>query len=261
MEALSAFSMRVLSRNILMGAGVVALTAGLAFAGDPPPPDVDITLDWNDGSATIGYDLIADSDQWFYDGDELVMVGGDESATWTLDWEARTVRPGVRGSSEFVVANIEVFNNTASTQTYWVLETKNGISVGPNVNTEGTVSSTLFDLGDGSAFMRNISSGGHDGAPIYQALIDGAQHQDLWPDGFSMNVNSVFGQDSDDDAFSDVPGPGVADSISVWLRFEVSAFDSVNVIGFFQVDPIPAPATLPALAVLGLMGGRRRRRA
>jgi hypothetical protein len=248
-----------MSRNILMGAAAIVTTTGFAFAGTGIP-DVDISMDWNDGSSTTAYDLIKDSDEWYYEGNDLVMIGGDSSAAWTLDWEARTGAGTTRGGSEFVVANINVFNNTLSTQTYWVLETKNGISVGPNTITEGTVSATLFDLSGDGATMANISSGGQAGSPIYQSLIDNVAHQNMWTAGYSLTA-AANGNNADDDVFDNVPGGGVVDSIGVWLRFEVTALDSVNVIGFFEVTPVPAPATLPVLAVLGLVGARRRRRA
>lgn len=260
MEAMSAFSPRLVSRSVLVGAGAVVLTAGSALAGTGAP-DVDMTLDWNGGQGfSIQYDLINDSDSWTIQGDELIMVGSDtDNSTWRLNWEARTRAPGSRGGSEFVVANLQVFNDTLATQTYWILQSKNGINVGPNTDTSGTVSATVFDLSNNDATMQNISTGSFAGDPIYEARIDGVAHETMWNNGFNLTATAAQFSASDDDAFNNVPGSGVNDSIAVWLKFEVTPLDSVNIIGYFEVNPVPAPATLPALAVLGLLGGRRRR--
>ncbi len=266
MEALSAFSTRLICRSVLMGAAAITLTAGYAFAGTQS----DLSLDWNGGAGfSIQYDLMADSDFVFVDKDgSLVMQGGDNDESspgaqdgWRMNWDVRTTTGAARGASEFVTANIQVFNDTLSTQTYWVLQTKNGVNLGPNVTTEGTVSATVTDLSFDDATMNNISSGAFSGDPIYQALIDGVPHKDMWENGFSLTATSAQVTQSDDDTFDNLGGPGVADSISVWLKFEVTPLDSVNITGFFQVTPVPAPAALSALAAFGLVAGRRRRRA
>lgn len=271
MEAMSA-SLRFVSRtNIVLAAGFVAFASVSAFAGNPNPPDVGVSLDWNYGTGSNTY-TIHDADNWFIDGDTIHMNGSDRDGsnpdgsddTWRLDWEMQTVAPGVRGTSEFVTANIAVFNNTLATQTYWVLNTKSGISVGPTVDTEGSVAASLFDLsGDGSgATMQNISSGAFAGDPIYRAYIDGTEQSALWTNGYQLNA-AANGNANDSAQFLSVPGTESVDtSISVWLKFEVTPLDSVNLLGYFQVNPanVPAPAALPALGLFGLVAGRRRRR-
>jgi hypothetical protein len=266
MEAMSA-SIRFVSRTtMVLGAGLAAFVSVSAFAG---PPEVNVSLDWNYGTDTTTY-TIHDADSWWIDGNTIHMQGADRDGsnpdgsddTWRLDWEMQTLAPGIRGGSEFVTANIAVFNNTLSTQTYWVLNTKSGISVGPGVDTEGSVAASVFDLsGDGSgATMQNISSGGFAGDPIYRAYIDGTPQTALWTNGYQLNA-AANSNANDSDQYTGVPGTEAVDtSISVWLKFEVTPLDSVNLLGYFQVNPVPAPAALSALGLFGLVAGRRRRR-
>lgn len=265
MEALSAY--RVRSLGLLVGFGALTLTAGAAFGGTSP---VDVSMDWNFGSDTLTFeDLYAESDQTWESGGDVFMAGtrgfipsrgGTPTEDWGLQWTVSTNLAG-RGGVESVTANLNIFNNTPTTQTYWALSTKNGVVLGPSTETDGSVSATIFDLNGDGASMGNISDGGgFDGDPIYEALIDGASHRTMWDAPFTLTA-AANSNNADDDTFVNEAGAGVNDSISVWLKVEVSGFDSVNIIGTFELTPVPAPAALPAMGLFGLVARRRRRRA
>jgi len=55
-------------------------------------------------------------------------------------------------------------------------------------------------------------------------------------------------------------GPAVVTSIGIQLQFTLSAFDSISLTSFYQVEPVPAPAGLAVLGLAGLVGFGRRRR-
>jgi len=262
MEALSA--LRVRSLGLFAGLGGITLSAGAAFGGESP---VDVSMDWNHGSATLTFeDLYAESDSTWTGPDGLLYMAGERgtvpggrgNSDWGLQWTVST-NLNARGGSESVTADLNVFNNTLQTQTYWVLTTKNGVSLGPASITDGSVSATVFDLSADGAEMSNISSGPFAGDPIYESLIDGASHMSMWPDGYSLTA-AANSNAADSDSFDNLAGPIVNDSIAVRLKIEVSPLDSVNIIGTLEASPIPTPAALSALGLFGLAAGRRRRR-
>lgn len=264
MEAMSALLRFGTRRTLFVAVGVVTLGGGAAFAGTTPP-DTGISLDWNNGSATTTY-TIHDADNWGVNGGLLWMNGTDRDGTapdgsddtWRLDWEMQTVAPGARGGTEFVQANIAVFNNTLATQTYWILQTK-PINITSMVSTNGSVSATVLDVTGDSATMQNITSGPFNGDPIYRSYINGVAQTPLWPAGFSLTASGIGASDTDSDNFSGINGPAPTASIGVWLKFEVTPLDQVTMSGYFEVTPVPAPAALPLLGMMGLVARRRRR--
>jgi MYXO-CTERM domain-containing protein len=255
MEAMSASLRFVARKSVFAMAGAVLVGGTCAFAGTVP--DTGISMDWNYGTGNTNTYTIHNADTWGINGGNLWMEGTDTQTDWTLDWRMETVAPGIRGGSEFVIANIAVFNNTMSTQTYWMLQTK-PVNVGPTTDTNGSVSATLQDITGNGSFMQNISSGPFTNDPVYRAYIDGVAQSALWPAGFSLNATGVGATDTDTDSFASVGGPGASSSIGVWLKFEVSPLDQVTMQGYFEVTPAPAPAVLPLLGMMGLVARRRR---
>src|SRR5690606_12806773 len=105
-------------------------------------------------------------------------------------------------------------------------------------------------------------SGMYAGDPIYSAFIDGAQQHSLMDAAYSLTA-SPFSSNSDTETFGmpmPLVGPDAINEIAVWLKFELSPGDTATVVGSFYVVPIPAPASLPLLAAMGLFAGARRRR-
>jgi len=271
MEATSA--LRVRSLSLVAGLGAITLTAGAAFGQSSP---VDMSMDWSVGSQNFTFDdLYAESDEhWVQDGLQFMagargapvpgMDGppprGNTDENWGFAWTVST-NLNARGTTETVTANLNVFNNDpVNTQTFFVLTTKNGLApIGPFTTTDGSVSATIDDLGNDGAEMSNISNGGFSGDPIYESLIDNTTHEDLWPAGFALTA-APGASAADSNTFDNVTGSGVNDSIGVFLKIEVSPFDTVSLNGTFSVTAIPTPAALPALGLFGLAAGRRRRR-
>jgi hypothetical protein len=234
-----------------------------------------LTMEWfgsNDGIAPVMYHMNEHSDTkkylgggtWNFMGSQ---VGADQS--WLLEWNMTANANNGGGTtlggpgSSFVTADLAVTNTSSTTQSFWALVTlvlDNPIIGGSLMNGQASAAVTDF-LGNG-ATLGTISDGMHTGAPIYSGRIDGVSQQYLMESPFSLSAGP-FSSNSTSETFGQ-PTPLVgpdATSISVWLRFELTPGDTANVVGMFEVAAlVPAPASLPLLAALGLFAGGRRRR-
>jgi hypothetical protein len=226
-----------------------------------------VTLDWNasgSGDRTI-YTMHQDSDSYWFDdsSNAWVFQGGDNGSAWGLNWtmEAADVPGGAAGSpglSQFINANLAVTNNTDTFQTFSGLVTfmlpKEFVG-GTLMN--GSVSVSVQDVFQNGAEVRAV-----DDLPIYQSFIDGNSIKALFDDDFSL-IATDGGTESDSDSFgipAPMPGPEALVSISLMLNFEVSPYDTANVVGTYEIaSAIPAPGALALIAGFGLISSRRRR--
>lgn len=266
----SSLSFRRASQHIVP-ASLLALGAAAAASAQSSPF---LTMEWfasNDGVNPVMYNMSEHSDTirdlgggtWSYAGQQTGL-----NDSWALQWDMLANANGAGGiatgggGSSFVTAHLAVTNNSFSTQSFWALVTltlDNPIIGGTLMNGQSSAAVTDF-FGDG-ATLGTISSGMFAGDPIYAGRINGVTQQTLMDSPFLLTANP--NSSNSDSATFGTPVPLVgpdATTISVWLKFELSAFDTANVVGVFEVAAIPAPATLPLLAALSLVGVRRRRR-
>ena len=188
------------------------------------------------------------SEGWQYIGQR---VGSDSNGdpAWTLDWDCTV------NEDPFVDAQINVTNNSAVTQTFWVyMPLPINPPVGPFSQMNGSVSAALSSQG-----FTDATLAAQTGDSVYAAFIDGNPVQTMWTDPYTLTA--LAGQSAgDSNNFSNQIGPGANAEIAIRLRFTLSAGDSATVQGIFDIQPIPAPAALPLVAAFGLLVGGRRRR-
>jgi len=189
-------------------------------------------------------------------------VGQLISSDWTLTWDC------IVNEDPFIVANIQVSNNTASTQTYSNYMNLSILPVLPGSIMSGSVSAALNNTNTPFSPDATLASAGA-GLSIYQAFIDpslpppgGPPASEavatLWNHPTSFTTPSATNQNA---SFAPVFGPAVLSELGLRLQFTLSAFDTASVTGIFQVEAIPGPAGLSAFAIFGLLSaGRRRRR-
>lgn len=227
-----------------------------------------VTLDWSASStgAPNTYLMHEDSDDYWLDesSDAWVFQGGANGSAWGLNWtmEAADVPGGASGSpgvNQFINANLAVTNNTDTYQTFSGLVTfLLPKEFGDGTLMNGSVSVSVQDSFSNGAEVRSV-----DDLPIYQSFIDDNPIQPLFEDDFSITATDG-GTASDSESFgipSPIPGPEAMQSISIMMNFELSPFDTANLVGTYEIAaPLPAPGALPLLAGLGLAFSARRRR-
>jgi hypothetical protein len=161
-----------------------------------------------------------------------------------------------------VTVSLLMNNPTPVAQTFTLVVPLVTGPIGPTTLMRGSASGTATDVNGNGGSISAVA------VPGYQAWIDapGNVVQTLIPAGTSVAIGNNataaigpygFGQFP----APPIPGPGVVNQIGLTLTFTLSAFDSAIVNGVFEVVPIPGPGALPMLAVAGLAGVRRRRRA
>lgn len=256
-------------------AGLVALTAvGLATApaladdGSNGMPEFGMT--WDATGDQIDADHYDPNDHatqttafgtWEVNGVSYTgwrYIGQITNAAWTLNWDC------IVNEDPFIVANITVANNTASTQSYTNYMNLPVLPVLPGSIMNGSVSASLSNTVTPFSPNATLAS---DGVPIYQAFIDpavgppgppaGSAIATLWNHSTSFTTPTATNQNA---AFGPTFGPAVLSELGLRLRFTLSAFDTASVTGIFNVEPVPGPAALSAFAIFGIFSASRRRR-
>lgn len=153
-------------------------------------------------------------------------------------------------------------NPTPVAQTFTLVVPLPTAPIGPNSLMRGSASGTATDVNGNGGSISAV------GTPGYQAWIDNPANvvQSLIPTGTSVAIGNNATAAIGPFGFGQFPGPAVAGpavntSIGLTLTFTLSGFDSAIVNAVFEVTPVPGPGALPMLAVAGLVGVRRRRRA
>ncbi len=254
-----------LTPSILLAA-VCAAGMGLTPTTDASFAGPTVMLDWSaSGSGQSSSFLMhehSDNDWFDSSTNAWSFQGGANKSAWGLNWVVEAANSpgalaGTLPANQFVNANLAVTNNTDSYQTFVGLVTfllPTEFQGGTLMN--GSVSASVQDVFGTGAEIRSV-----DDQPIYQALIDGANVQDLISSNFSLTANGGA-TESASDSFgipSPVSGPVAMESISVLLTFELSPHDTANVVGSFEIAAIPAPGAMALFAGLGLFSSRRRR--
>lgn len=256
-------------RASVLSTVVVAMTSGSALAQN---------TDWscqffaNDGIGErtwtyqdVGNEYFDENGIYHY---QVVQTGAYEGGigTWELvmDIGVRYTGGVAGGNSEIVTADMAITNLSPVRQEFWALVTLNldNPIIGGGTNTNGSISTSVTDLlGDGHADITTIQQGQFQDDPIYAAYVNGTGNppaRTMFDAPFLLETNDQFGTESDGNTFINEAGPDSAASISVWLKTEVSAFDQANLIGSYEIAPIPGPAALALLGIAGLSSRRRR---
>lgn len=139
----------------------------------------------------------------------------------------------ITASAESVQATINVVNNSASTQTFFIympLSLSNPLTSGTLLS--GSISATVADEnGSGDATLS------HAGQAIYRAYIDSSATPaaELWG-AFTLDALSPAIEASDNISFSDAAGSAALAQIALEIRFNLSPGDSASVTGVFEVE-------------------------
>ena len=182
---------------------------------------------------------------------------------WHLEWSCVFYDASgatTAGTSGFVVANIVVTNFSANTENFTLLMS-NALARPIAAPLErGSIAGTVTDLtGEDATVSAPI------GRQIFKSLIDTDDDNTLMGDPFFQTAGGPNLTGSVGPASFGVPAliPGSQDadnSIGIFLDFDLSTGDAASFTAIFEIL-VPSPAALPVVAMFGLLGGRRRRRA
>jgi len=190
--------------------------------------------------------------------------GAMRSPAWELDWDCavRTGNAESRTGPQYVDAFIQVTNNSANTETFFLLMTVSGIApVAPSSIIDGSVDATVTDQSANGFAQLSAPSGGS----VYSAYVDlvdvntDAPVATLMDDGYALTTNQFLGTANDGASFLPSPGPSASTSISILLKFTLSPGDSASVSGIFTIEAVPGPGVLMVFGTFGVGLGRRRR--
>jgi PEP-CTERM motif len=180
-------------------------------------------------------------------------TGWNAGGGWTVDSWNLSVDP-----DPTITNVIAVTNNTASTQTFVVsVLLPTSPAFGPPSLIRGSIQGGATDNNFNGVTLSNFGT-----SSIYDALIDGTTVRTLLDNPISASgVGSVsLGSLSFGIPVQEVVAFATTSSISLTLRFNLTAGDSASFTSVFNVQPIPEPGTALLLG-LGLAGLAARRRA
>ena len=238
-------------------ATAVLIGAAQAFAA--PVVSIDIT------SAGGGYGY-SNTQETTDNGDGTFGLSGNAGgpivgASFNCDWSI-VVNEDPQITSTFTLTNI-----SAVTQTFTMNVTLPIAAFGPTTVQGGyygdAVNGTVYTDANNSGSVTLATVGG---TPFYQALVNGILSQGLG--SFTLTADcgaGCIGDTSQESWGTPIPsapfGPASTNMRIRW-NFSLTAGDSVSTKGFFQVEPVPEPATLVLMGFgLAAIAGLRLRRA
>ena len=256
------------TRNALVGAAAVLLTAGSAVAGLLDPG---FLMTWDATGDNVGAVEYSPGDFGsavaLNDG-SYNYVGMRVGETFELTWDCtvydnrnESFGPGTAGNA-FIDAAFTVTNTSNATQTYSMLMSMNlmnalGAPTMINGSSAHTVTNPAFD---GSSTISSPTGGGS----IYSAFLDlvdpmtDTPHDTLFDAGYSQTASGAFGTANDSDNFTDLAGPQINNNIAFLVEFDLTAGGQVSLSSLLEVTGVPAPGALALLGIAGLAGRRRR---
>jgi MYXO-CTERM domain-containing protein len=228
------------------------LAVSAASADTTQIPDLFFDVSSSGGPA-MSFNAANYGNNWANGNGTFTFTGQQSNQGFDLGWSV------IANPDPFVIANIVVTNNTLSTQTFSITVNLPVGAIVPSSLIGGSITGTVTDLNGDGATVASVA-----GSSIYSALIDGNTVATLMDDPFSVSAGSfgsaVVGPQSFGDPIPSMVGPAVNNTIGITLEFTLSAGDAASFTSIFVAE-VPGPGGLALLAVAGVVGGRRRRRA
>ena len=225
---------------------LAAAPAGALIMETTPAVSIAITID---GAAVVQPVSITTTPS-------LTVQGAFESGSNSIEVGADLIQVVLCVKPDpFITSSFTITNSSSATQTFSFLST---LPVSPAIPSptvmNGHISGTVTDANSsGSALVSTNGS-----APLYQGWIDGGVvgTTALYSDPSSWGTGTIPYV-----SFASLPGGAVASAIGIQINFTLSAGDSVTLDSFFEVLPVPEPASagLVAIASAGLALLHRRR--
>ncbi len=246
--------------RIALAAGAIVAASSLASAGLPT------LTGWNfiisAGSGDIAYNAASNPDTW----DIRLLEGGPGDAVQIWEVVGTFEVPGQFSGSfrlemdpdPFIASFFTINNLTNNLQPFTVTALLPTIGLAAPSTVFGSTTGTVGD-GDGlvdqfgnGATVRTIT-----GSPYYEALVDGAGIQQLYPDASQHAAAQGFVGSIPNLPFGPQAGPALVGQIGIRNSFELTPGDNASFTSTFNI--IPAPSGIAALGMLGFAAARRRR--
>jgi hypothetical protein len=233
--------------SILAAATAIAVSA-FATAG-PPVVSLDVSVDGNNTPFAPAGAATSSAGVYNYVGSGL---GVGHITTWNFNATNST-----ETSPVFVSGNFTFTNTSNATQAYDVLVTLFTTPAGTSSLLGGSVAAGLTADFDGGTFTSMPNT------PVWMASVDGNTVGSLLPAPISVTAGAFESKAVGSGAFGmPIPsqaGPALGNTMSIRLRFNLTAGDQASFTSVFVLEVVPAPAA--GLAMFGLVGltGRRRR--
>jgi hypothetical protein len=245
-----------------LGLSALAVLIGSASANAAPVVTVDIS------SAVVGgYDEYTMTSEAADNSDGTFGLAGVGYGTnFNCDWSI-VVNPDPQITSSFTLTNI-----SAATQTFIMTVTLPIAAIGPTTvqggyfgaDASAAIPGTRYTDTNGDSNVTLATVGAN---PFYTALVNFVSSQGLG--SFTANANggaNVYGEIAQVAWGTPIPsapfGPA-SGNIQLRWEFSLTAGDTVQTKGFFQVEPVPEPSAmlLVGLGLAGLVAARKRARA
>jgi hypothetical protein len=234
------------SARIASFAAIAALAvSALALAG---PPGASLIVNGNNepigaGTATAAPGVY----NW---------IGSDIGAGYITTWNFNGANSN-ETSPVFLSGNF-TFTNTGLVTTFFdVFVNLETFPIGRTSSlVGGSVAAGLTADGDGGT----LSSLGE--TPVWTSYVDAAQIAALLPGPISTSAgpfgSATLGSDQFGVPIPSMVGPALGNSMTIRLRFSLTAGDQASFTSVFVLQSVPAPAGLALLGLAGLTGRRRR---
>lgn len=237
-------------RAITLFAAAAAMLSPVSHAGISEPRDAaaawDLVIRWGDSA----WSAQSQPQSWTVTrspGEVFRISGSWASADWECSWDLEL------DPDPFVFSDISIRNLTGATQDFSIEVLLAAVPVGaPSVMT-GSVSGSVGDFTGNGAELRDFG-----GAPLYEALVDGATVRSLYEGPQAFLAGAGLTSSVPTRSFVAEAGPGVLAEIGIRNAFTLTAGDNAQLTSTFLIVPTPGAGSLLMAAVA--VSARRKRR-